>query len=263
MPTGIVGSMSDLLRIEAIPCLRDNYAYLLSDPSGNAWIVDPSEPGPPSTALARGGLTLRGVLATHHHYDHVGGIEALVAAGAADAPTPWVAGHASDRGRIPRQSLFVDAPRDRFVTTGIELAGRPLLAMWIPGHTLGAIAWYLPSRAGEEEGGDVFTGDTLFAAGCGKIFEGTAEQMHRSLQNLAALPPATRLWFGHEYTATNLRFAATVEPDNLEIRLRQERESAPSTPTNVAKERATNPFVRSKVAEELAERRAAKDCFRG
>lgn len=255
--------MSDLLRIEAIPCLRDNYAYLLSDPSGNAWIVDPSEPGPPSAALMKGGLTLRGVLATHHHYDHVGGIEALVAASRADAPVPWVAGHASDRGRIPRQSLFVDAPLDRFVTTGIELAGRPLLAMWIPGHTLGAIAWYLPSRAGEEEGGDVFTGDTLFAGGCGKIFEGTVEQMHRSLQNLAALPPATRLWFGHEYTATNLRFAATVEPENLEIRLRQERERASSTPTTVAKERATNPFVRSKVAEELAERRAAKDHFRG
>ena len=255
--------MSGFLRIEAIPCLHDNYAYLLSDSSGNAWIVDPSEPGPLSAALARSDLTLRGVLATHHHHDHVGGIEALLAARGADFPSPWVAGHASDRGRIPRQSLFVDAPADRFVATGMEFAGRPLLAMWIPGHTLGAIAWYLPVRVGAQGDGDVFTGDTLFAAGCGKIFEGTAEQMHRSLQNLAALPSATKVWFGHEYTATNLRFAMIVEPDNLEIRLRQERERAFSTPTNVVKERATNPFVRSKDAEELAERRAAKDRFRG
>jgi len=251
------------LRIEAIPCLRDNYAYLISEAGGDAWIVDPSEPAPLVEALAqRQGLALRGILATHHHHDHVGGIEALVA-GAGDDP-PWVAGHASDRGRIPRQSVFVDAPNDRFVASGIELGGRPLLAMWIPGHTTGAIAWYLPASPDDDSAaGDVFTGDTLFAAGCGRLFEGTAAQMHTSLKNLTSLSPATRLWFGHEYTAANLRFAAMIEPDNSAIRGRQAQLSVPSTPTSVAAELATNPFVRSSVAEELGERRAAKDVFRG
>lgn len=254
------------LRIDAIPCLRDNYAYLITDSGGDAWIVDPSEPAPLVKALAdRPGLALRGILATHHHHDHVGGIEALVAS-AGDAP-PWVAGHASDRGRIPRQSVFVDAPEDRFVVTGIALGGRPLLAMWIPGHTTGAIAWYLPPEVDDgSAAGDVFTGDTLFAAGCGRLFEGTAEQMHRSLKNLTTLSPATRLWFGHEYTAANLRFAATVEPENPAIPRRLAElavPSTPTTPTTVAEELATNPFVRSAVAAELAERRAAKDVFRG
>ena len=260
------------LRIEAIPCLRDNYAYLISltqkggagEMTGDAWIVDPSEPGPLVQALAeRPGLRLRGILATHHHHDHVGGIEGLV--DAAEDSSPWVAGHASDRGRIPRQSVFVDAPIDRFVASGIELGGRALQAMWIPGHTTGAIAWYLPpgDSSDEHAGGDVFTGDTLFAAGCGRLFEGTAEQMHRSLSNLTALSPETRLWFGHEYTAANLRFAATVEPENPAIQDRQGRVVAPSTPTTVAEELATNPFVRCSVAAQLAERRAAKDVFRG
>jgi len=259
---GIVMPMSTL-RIEAIPCLRDNYAYLISGSGGDAWIVDPSEPGPLVEALAqRPGLALRGILATHHHCDHVGGIEALVAA-AGDDP-PWVAGHASDRGRIPRQSVFVDAPDDRFVASGIELGGRPLLAMWIPGHTMGAIAWHLPARPDEDDtAGDVFTGDTLFAAGCGRLFEGTAAQMYTSLQNLTSLPPATRLWFGHEYTAANLRFAATIEPESSAVRDRQAQLSVPSTPTSVALEVATNPFVRSSGGEELAQRRAAKDVFRG
>ena len=252
------------VKVEPIPCLRDNYAYLISDPeAGDAWLVDPSEPGPPQAALSeRPGLTLRGILATHHHYDHVGGIEALVT-GAQGEP-PWVAGHASDRGRIPHQSRFIDAPVGRFVPSGIELSGRPLLAMWIPGHTLGAIAWYLPPEEGDDDGvGDVFTGDTLFAAGCGRLFEGTPAQMHASLQNITSLPSATRLWFGHEYTAANLRFAETVEPENPAIRRRQNALSPQTTPTTVADERATNPFVRAATAEVLAERRAAKDSFRG
>lgn len=251
------------LTIEPIPCLRDNYAYLISDPqAGDAWLVDPSEPGPVLAVLAaRPGLTLRGILATHHHYDHVGGIEALVSDA---AERPWVAGHASDRGRIPEQSRFVDAPVGRFVPSGVELGGRPLLAMWIPGHTLGAIAWYIPPEEGDDDAvGDVFTGDTLFAAGCGRLFEGTPAQMHSSLQNITSLPPATRLWFGHEYTAANLRFAATVEPDNPAIRRREGGLGERTTPTSVAEERATNPFVRAATAEVLAERRAAKDSFRG
>lgn len=246
------------LQIQPVPCLRDNYAYLIRQ-GEDAWIVDPSEVEPPRAALA--GLHLRGILATHHHHDHVGGIEGLVA----DAIAPiWVAAHASDRGRVPAQTHFVDAPLGRFVATDLEVAGRRAQAMWIPGHTRGAIAWYLPPSSDDEDtGGDVFTGDTLFAAGCGRLFEGTPEQMHASLQSLTSLPAKTRLWFGHEYTAANLRFAATVEPDNPAIRQRQAELAACTTPTTVALERATNPFVRAATAEVLAERRAAKDSFRG
>lgn len=246
------------VKIEPVPCLRDNYAYLIRD-GEDAWIVDPSEAAPLRVASA--GLHLRGILATHHHHDHVGGIEDLVAG----AATPIrVAAHASDRGRVPAQTDFVDAPQGRFVATDLEIAGRFAQAMWIPGHTRGAIAWYLPPRAEEEdEVGDVFTGDTLFAAGCGRLFEGTPEQMHASLLALTSLPAKTRLWFGHEYTAANLRFAATVEPDNPAIRQRQADLPVCTTPTTVALERSTNPFVRAATAEVLAERRAAKDTFRG
>jgi hydroxyacylglutathione hydrolase len=226
------------LQIEPIPCLRDNYAYLIRS-GEEAWLVDPSEVAGPRAALA--GLTLRGILATHHHIDHVGGIEGLVAAAAGPI---WVAAHASDRGRVPAQTHFIDAPSGRFIATDRMIGGRALQAMWIPGHTLGAIAWYLPP-ADAEEGGDVFTGDTLFAGGCGRLFEGTSAQMHASLQALTSLPATTRLWFGHEYTVTNLRFAALVEPENPAIRQRQAE------------------IGRAATAEVLGERRAAKDTFRG
>jgi hydroxyacylglutathione hydrolase len=244
--------------IEPIPCLRDNYAYLVHAPGADeAWLVDPSEVDPPARALAERGLRLAGILATHHHVDHVGGIAGLVAA---QANAPVVAGHLHDKGRIPAQTILVDAPPGEFVPTPLVVAGRPVLAAHIPGHTLGAIAWYLPGEG--DAPGDVFTGDTLFAGGCGRLFEGTPAQMHRSLQTICALPGATRLWFGHEYTAANLRFAASVEPDNRDVAERAARLAERTTPTTVALERATNPFVRAQDAEELAARRAAKDSFK-
>jgi len=247
------------LSIEPIPCLRDNYAYLIADElTGDAWLVDPSEPGPPSAVLRRRNLRLRGILATHHHMDHVGGISILVD----QHPDVWVAGHARDQGRIPRQTVFIDAPLDQFVATDLKLAGQALLAMYIPGHTLGAIAWYLPPR-GSEQVGDVFTGDTLFAAGCGRLFEGSPTQMHTSLLAPVALPPATRLWFGHEYTAANLRFAAAMEPDNAAVQARIVGLPDCTTPTTVTLELATNPFVRAPSPPRFAELRLAKDEFRG
>ncbi len=246
--------------ITAVPCLRDNYAYLVHD-GDTAWVVDPSESAPVIAALARLGLRAAGVLATHHHVDHTGGIEGLIA----HFGTMPVAAHALDRGRVPAQSLFIDAPADRFIAADLTIAGCQVLAAHIPGHTRAAIAWYLvgaddAAGSGDAEG-DVFTGDTLFAAGCGRLFEGTPAQMHSSLQLLCGLPVATRLWFGHEYTAANLRFAAAVEPGHTPIAVRAEHLASCTTPTTVALERATNPFVRARDAIELGERRAAKDTF--
>ena len=245
--------------IEPVGCLRDNYCYVIaSAETGEAWLVDPSEVGPPAEVLERNCWTLRGILATHHHWDHVNGIEALVER-FGGVEQVWVAGHASDRGRIPKQTIFVDAPLERFVPTELVIAGLALQAAHIPGHTRGAIAWCLPADA--DHPADVFTGDTLFAAGCGRLFEGTAAQMLTSLETICSLPPQTRLWFGHEYTAANLRFAATIEPDNAAIAERQRALGECTTPSTVALERATNPFVRAGTVEELAQRRKAKDSF--
>ncbi len=240
------------------PCLQDNYAYVIATDRGHAWVVDPSEVGPPASVLEDRGLILRGVLATHHHWDHTAGIGDLVAR-CGDADTV-VAGHASDVGRIEGMTHGIEAPTDRYVASGLFLIpGVELRARHIPGHTTGAIAWLIPG----EPAPDVFTGDTLFAAGCGRLFEGTAAQMHTSLQALTqGLPAATRLWFGHEYTAANLRFAAAAEPDNEAVRRRQEGLGERTTPTTVMEELATNPFVRAGSAEALADRRQAKDNFR-
>jgi hydroxyacylglutathione hydrolase len=241
------------LIIEPIPCLSDNYAYLVREEgSADGFVVDPSEAAPVAARLAHHHLTLRGILATHHHPDHVGGISGLIGEGV------WVAGHARERGRIPAQTVFLEAPAERFVDAGLKVAGRRLLGMHIPGHTRAAVAWAL---AGDGEPTDVFTGDTLFGAGCGRLFEGTPAEMWRSLGSLTTLPESTRLWFGHEYTRNNLRFAATVEPDNAAVAQRLAAVGPSTTPTTVGLERSTNPFVRAGSADELARRRAAKDAF--
>ena len=243
------------LVVEPVACLKDNYAYLVYAPGdAKAWVVDPSEPEPVIAALEERKLGLAGIIATHHHPDHVGGVPGLLA----HYGKVEVAAHAYDRGRIPEQSTFVDAPLHAFAETDIAISGHRLQAALIPGHTLGAIAWYAPADAG----GHVFTGDTLFAAGCGRLFEGTPAQMHGSLQTLCSLPADTKMWFGHEYTASNLRFAAATEPDNVAVKGRLETLPDRTTPTTVALERATNPFVRAGDADELGRRRTAKDNFR-
>ena len=252
--------MPDPITITAVPCLQDNYAYLVAAPDGAAWVVDPSEATPVREALDARGLSLRGILATHHHWDHTHGIAEL----AASAPGCVVAAHAHDQGRIEGLTHPIDAPDDRYASTGLWLTDAiELQARLIPGHTLGAIAWLIPAASNAtEDGPDIFTGDTLFAAGCGRLFEGTPAQMHASLQALTAgLPERTRLWFGHEYTASNLRFAAVAEPDNPAISERAATLPPCTTPTTVAEERATNPFVRSATAAILGERRQAKDAF--
>jgi hydroxyacylglutathione hydrolase len=215
------------MRIVPVPCLKDNFAYLVIDHDGRCAVVDPGEAAPIEAALAREGATLAAVWATHHHHDHVGGVPELVAA----HPGIEVVIGARDAARAPRVT--------RSLEDGDEVALGTLRARCIhnPGHTLGAITYLVDGCA--------FTGDTLFGGGCGRVFEGDPAMMHASLMRLAALPPETRVYFGHEYTASNLRFAAAVEPDNARIAERARSLATPSTPSTMADEHATNPFLRA------------------
>jgi hydroxyacylglutathione hydrolase len=221
-------------RVVPVPCLRDNYAYLVHAPgSRDAAAVDPSEAAPVLAALEREGLTLRAILCTHHHWDHVGGNEALVDA----LPGLEVIASKHDEDRVPRTTRTVD---DGDV---IDVVGLRVRALAVPGHTLGAVAYVVDDA--------VFTGDTLFVAGCGRLFEGTPAMMHESLSHkLAKLPAPTRVYCGHEYTLSNTRFALTVEPENAALakladRARAAKEKGePTVPSTMGDELAHNPFLR-------------------
>jgi hydroxyacylglutathione hydrolase len=234
------------MEIEAVPCLADNYAYLLSDPSGHAVVVDPSEAEPIAEALTRRGLELVGIWATHHHHDHVGGIAELVAR----YPRLEVVGSAYDaeRKRIPKLThALSDGDPLWFESRRVRL-------LFVPGHTLGAIAYLCD--------GALFSGDTLFSAGCGRMFEGTAPVMQASLASLRTLPGDTRLCCGHEYTAKNLEFAAFIEPTNAAIRERLQQvqqlraQGKPSIPCSMEQECAVNPFLRWDVPEVIEKARS-------
>jgi len=230
------------VEVAIIPCFKDNYAYLLTTPgSRTAVVVDASEAAPVLSALEGRNLTLGAVLSTHHHPDHVGGNAEL----AERFPGLAIYGSSHDRGRIPGQTHFV---ADGAV---IDVHGFSFRCLLVPGHTLGAVAFF--------GHGAVFTGDTLFAAGCGRLFEGTPAMMYHSLNVvLGALPPDTRVYCGHEYTVSNLRFAAHVEPHNHAVTERAARVASlrekgePSVPSTLAEERATNPFMRCDSAEIIA-----------
>ena len=224
-----------MLEVVPLPLLRDNYAYLLIDPAlKSAVVVDPSESEPVLRALSERGLSLAGIWCTHHHVDHVGGVEGLLDA-LSEMP---VLGSAYDAGhsRIPAQRMALD---DGDV---VEHGGEKFRVLEVPGHTLGAIAY-----VGERH---VFTGDTLFLAGCGRVFEGTMPMMRASLARLRALPPELSVCCGHEYTESNLGFAATVEPDSQAVRARLEKVRAQraageiTVPGPLSVELETNPFLR-------------------
>jgi hydroxyacylglutathione hydrolase len=226
------------LTVTPIACLEDNYAYLLDNGAGELAVVDPSEAAPVEAALSRAKGRLTAILATHHHHDHVGGNEAL----AQRHRDLRIFGYESDRGRIPGQTEFLrDGDTFRWSSTEFR-------ALHIPGHTLGAVAYLA--------GGTVFTGDTLFHAGCGRLFEGTPAMMFRSLNEvLGALDAGTSVYCGHEYTMSNLAFALSVEPSNVKIaeRLAKSRSlrarGAPTVGSPLSDERETNPFMRCQSAE--------------
>jgi hydroxyacylglutathione hydrolase len=233
IPTSVSGVQESLpMKIVQIPLLRDNYGYLVVCPkTNNAGIVDPSEAEPVLRRVEQEKVALRAILNTHHHRDHTGGNEGLLAAHRLD-----VYGHKSDQGRIPGLTHGVDEGDE--VVIG-ELRGKVL---FIPGHTTGHVAYLF--------GNSLFCGDTLFTAGCGRLFEGTPEQMHASLKKLMALPDETKVYCGHEYTESNLRFAVTLEPKNHKLVSRFERVQAlrargtSTVPSTIEEEKQTNPFLR-------------------
>jgi hydroxyacylglutathione hydrolase len=222
-----------------IPAFSDNYIWLVRA-GPNAAVVDPGDAGPVQAYLDRERLTLTAIINTHHHGDHVGGNAALLAR----SPVP-VFGPA--RESIPGRTKAL-AEGDRITVPGL---GLELRVLDVPGHTAGHIAYV------GDDGGDgapvAFVGDTLFACGCGRLFEGTPAQMADSLGKLAALPGSTRAYCAHEYTLANLRFALAVEPGNVALRERHARDSAkreqglPTVPSTIADEMATNPFLRAGV----------------
>ena len=228
------------MRVLPVPCLSDNYAYLvICEVTGQAAIVDPStldDTRAAIEALARAGQRLVEIWATHHHGDHVGGLDGV-----------------RDTFAVSCVRAFAD-PRIERVTHPLAdgdtftLGAIRVRAMHVPGHTRSALAFYC------ETDGDapcVLTGDTMFAAGCGRLFEGTPADMHASLSKLAALPPETRVYPGHEYTVSNLVFAATLEPASGDVAAALERarglraRGEPTIPTTIDDERRTNPFVRA------------------
>ena len=240
-----------MLEIVAVPVLTDNYAWLIHNAeSGETAVVDPSVADPVLEAAAARGWRLTQILNTHWHPDHTGGNQGIQAATGSTIIAPAEAERASKVDRIVGEG-------DR-----VAVAGREAVVWEIPAHTAGHIAFHF------EDERMVFVGDTLFAMGCGRLFEGTAQQMYQNLRRITALPEDVRIYCGHEYTLANARFAAHAEPGNAAVADRLAAVSALrdagkiTLPTSVAQERETNVFVRATNWEEFARLRKAKDSFR-
>jgi len=228
------------MHIERLPALADNYIFLLYDRDRHvAAVVDPAVAEPVLQRLAALDVPLTAIFNTHHHADHVGGNRALLRA----FPAARVYGGAQDRERIPGQQVFLEEG-DR-----VEFAGRTAEILFVPGHTRAHIAYYFPPLQPEEPG-ELFCGDTLFAGGCGRLFEGTPAQMVQSLGKLRQLPDNTRVWCAHEYTLNNLKFARSVDPNNAALAERwvavqaARRRSEATVPSQLGLEKQTNPFLR-------------------
>ena len=230
-----------MLTVSPIPAFNDNYIWLITRAgSSDAFVVDPGDGQVVADTLTERGLTLTGILVTHHHFDHVGGLAQL-----REAYAPVVYG--PDNPGIQGIDVTV-AAGDR-----VKVLGQTFSVLAVPGHTLDHIAYVSDGDAPL-----LFCGDTLFAGGCGRVFEGTPEMMHHSLSTLAALPGDTRIFCAHEYTLANLAFASAVEPDNADLAQRVKTATdmraagEPTVPSTLALELATNPFLRCQEPELLA-----------
>lgn len=237
------------MTIHILPVLDDNYSYVWEH-EGRAAVIDPGEAAPVASFLKDRNLALTHILCTHHHGDHIGGVADLKAASGA-----VVIGPAAETARIPGMDKEV-READRF-----EISGQEFTVLETPGHTRGHIVFYAPGLRA------AFTGDALFSLGCGRLFEGTAEEMWASLQKIMALPDETLIYCGHEYTLSNARFCQHVEPDNEALARRIAEVSAlraagrPSLPVTLAAEKACNAFLRAGSARRFGELRALKDRF--
>ena len=227
------------LEIITLPCLSDNYAYLLHDAkSGRTALVDAPESDAVKTALSARGWGLDAILLTHHHYDHIDGVEELRSTYGAE-----VYGAKPDAARLPALTHALD------YAAQFELFGEEVQVLDVSGHTIGHIAFFFP------QSNAVFTADSLMALGCGRLFEGPPEMMWQSLNRLMALPPQTMVYSGHEYTQSNARFAITIEPDNAKLQLRVDEINAKrakgeaTVPSRLQLELDTNPFLRAHLDE--------------
>jgi hydroxyacylglutathione hydrolase len=233
------------MNLLALPAFDDNYLWLLHD-GRQALAVDPGDAAPVCAALEQGALELAGILVTHHHADHVGGLKALLER----HPAP-VFGPVDDRLPVPVTPVSEGQQ--------VRLLGLSFNVIEVPGHTATHVAYYA-EPAGEAP--LLFCGDTLFSAGCGRLFEGTPAQMLQSLERLSALPGATRVCCAHEYTLSNLRFARAVEPDNAALQAYESHCQAtraaglPTLPVQLEQEREVNPFLRSRTPAVQAAARA-------
>jgi hydroxyacylglutathione hydrolase len=250
------------LQIERIPTFGDNYTYLvICDETRDAAIIDAPEEDPVVARVEATGATVKLILSTHHHFDH-----SMANPQLAERYGVPVYGHTSDAERLPAQTNGIDEGDE------IQVGNQRSRVLFIPSHTSGHVAYVF------DEAKAVFTGDMLFAAGCGRLFEGSAQMMYDALcVKLAALPDDYLVYCGHEYTEGNLKFALTVEPENPEIRERYDRvcairanaaadwhDATPAEmtiPSTIADEKATNPFMRSDTAQELGRIRELKDNF--
>jgi hydroxyacylglutathione hydrolase len=245
--------VSAVLEVVRIAALSDNYIWMAHErASGETVVIDPAEAAPVLAEAERRGWRIGQIWNTHWHPDHTGGNAAIKAATGCT-----ITGPRAEAARIPTLDCQV-GEGDR-----VRLGALEAQVLEVPAHTAGHIAYHLPS---EEL---IFVGDTLFAMGCGRLFEGTADQMFANMQRLAALPPETQVYCAHEYTLANGRYAIVAEPDNAALRERMEQvelaraAGAATVPTSIGLELATNPFMRAPSVAELAARRQAKDQFRG
>ncbi|HBB36135.1 MAG TPA: hydroxyacylglutathione hydrolase [Cyanobacteria bacterium UBA8803] len=228
------------MEVTRLSALSDNYIFLLHDPKQNlAAVVDPAEAQPVLRCLSELGAELVAIFNTHHHMDHVGGNQQLMQR----FPNVRIYGGVEDKGRIPGQQVFLQEGDT------VEFAGCVAEVLFVPGHTRGHIAYYFPPVE-QGETGELFCGDTLFAGGCGRLFEGSPTQMVNSLSKLRSLPDNTRVWCAHEYTLKNLQFALSVDASNPDLQTRYaeveeaRRRLEATVPSWLGIEKRTNPFLR-------------------